>query len=398
MGGAAGHIKHLYEDHELRFRDLLELAETIHGGRLAGATEKLDGQALTFSWHPVAGLRVARGLGDIVRGGMGEPELAARFPNKPNVILAFVGGFRALQGAIGRASVDLLLSTFGEAQRWYNAEIISEDNPNVVRYVGNHVVIHGCSSFRVVDGKAIKDSCRPDALDPILGPGTLDAAGWTVRGPVPINFSARPDSCLPTFQRALQHTLAVSDLGLDSTIADYLRMRLVPFVEELHLPIRMQCRIVARALKLPGYHNLTLLKQQCPEFSWKIGEFVERSELLVKILRRPIVGIVQRLAVDTLAFARSPMVVSHQRSLQMMHDAVRACAAQIEADADPEQVELLHDNLDDLTHYGGITSSIEGVVFPWRGQTYKLTGCFAPVNQILGIQRYDRTRMGTVRM
>ena len=41
-----------------------------------------------------------------------------------------------------------------------------------------------------------------------------------------------------------------------------------------------------------------------------------------------------------------------------------------------------------------ITSAIEGVVFRWHGRTFKLTGNFAPVNQILGIFRYSR---GTVK-
>ncbi len=33
---------------------------------------------------------------------------------------------------------------------------------------------------------------------------------------------------------------------------------------------------------------------------------------------------------------------------------------------------------------------IEGVVFVFKGKTYKLTGAFAPVNQILGTLKYAR--------
>ena len=33
---------------------------------------------------------------------------------------------------------------------------------------------------------------------------------------------------------------------------------------------------------------------------------------------------------------------------------------------------------------------VEGVVFVYKGNTYKLTGAFAPVNQILGVLKYAR--------
>ena len=32
----------------------------------------------------------------------------------------------------------------------------------------------------------------------------------------------------------------------------------------------------------------------------------------------------------------------------------------------------------------------EGVVFTYQGNTYKMTGAFAPVNQILGVLKYAR--------
>mgnify|MGYP006405434181 FL=1 len=37
-----------------------------------------------------------------------------------------------------------------------------------------------------------------------------------------------------------------------------------------------------------------------------------------------------------------------------------------------------------------ITTVIEGLVFDYNGETYKFTGQFAPVNQMLGLGKYDR--------
>ena len=41
---------------------------------------------------------------------------------------------------------------------------------------------------------------------------------------------------------------------------------------------------------------------------------------------------------------------------------------------------------------GGFNSIVptEGVVFTFQGNTYKMTGAFAPINQILGTLKYAR--------
>ena len=39
---------------------------------------------------------------------------------------------------------------------------------------------------------------------------------------------------------------------------------------------------------------------------------------------------------------------------------------------------------------GSKINALEGIVFNWRGMTMKLTGCFAPLNQIMGIGKYGR--------
>ena len=45
-----------------------------------------------------------------------------------------------------------------------------------------------------------------------------------------------------------------------------------------------------------------------------------------------------------------------------------------------------------LQKLGGFEAIVpsEGVVFVYGGHTYKLTGAFAPINQILGVLKYTR--------
>ena len=56
------------------------------------------------------------------------------------------------------------------------------------------------------------------------------------------------------------------------------------------------------------------------------------------------------------------------------------------------QEEAIEELTDDhvMRSIQGLTSAVEGLVFDYNGHTYKLTGQFAPMNQILGIGRFDR--------
>jgi len=55
-----------------------------------------------------------------------------------------------------------------------------------------------------------------------------------------------------------------------------------------------------------------------------------------------------------------------------------------------KDMEKLNKNLARLNAIGGSKSIApsEGVVFQYKGGTYKLTGTFAPINQIMGIMRF----------
>jgi hypothetical protein len=59
----------------------------------------------------------------------------------------------------------------------------------------------------------------------------------------------------------------------------------------------------------------------------------------------------------------------------------------IQKKGDPKQVEKLKLELQRLNSLGGFDKIVpnEGIVFVYGGNTYKLTGAFAPLNQILGI-------------
>jgi hypothetical protein len=70
-----------------------------------------------------------------------------------------------------------------------------------------------------------------------------------------------------------------------------------------------------------------------------------------------------------------------------MKDKFKSVASQVRTAGSPAQIAKLKAELARLNKLGGVDRIVasEGLVFFYGGKTYKLTGTFAPLNQILGI-------------
>ena len=57
---------------------------------------------------------------------------------------------------------------------------------------------------------------------------------------------------------------------------------------------------------------------------------------------------------------------------------------------DVKKINTLRAQIDKLEAIGGLSSIVpsEGIVFKYKGKTYKFTGAFAPVNQIVGLLNF----------
>jgi len=76
MGGAAGHMNHLYDNPELSFDEVFSVMKSASKGRLQGV-EKLDGVNV-FLGYSGGVAKAARNETDIAKGGMDLRDLLAR--------------------------------------------------------------------------------------------------------------------------------------------------------------------------------------------------------------------------------------------------------------------------------------------------------------------------------
>ena len=102
---------------------------------------------------------------------------------------------------------------------------------------------------------------------------------------------------------------------------------------------------------------------------------------------KPFEEIFLEVGSDVLSFVSSVLTVHPDTAIRKMKDRLKATAAQVRKAGDKKLIEKLKTELERLNNLGGIDKIVasEGLVFTYGGKTYKLTGTFAPLNQILGI-------------
>ena len=90
---------------------------------------------------------------------------------------------------------------------------------------------------------------------------------------------------------------------------------------------------------------------------------------------------------EVLSFMSSVLTANPDSAKRAMVARLEQTIKDVEAKGDEKQVQKLKLELQRLQDLGGFEKIVpnEGIVFVYGGNTMKLTGAFAPLNQILGI-------------
>jgi len=124
----------------------------------------------------------------------------------------------------------------------------------------------------------------------------------------------------------------------------------------------------------------------------KIKEFDKNSTKKWKENILPFENLFLQLGADVLKNVSNFIAANPEKEKQRLHSQIRTEAEKIKQNGDLTQISKVEKELNRLQGIGGIESIIptEGLVFKYKGKTYKLTGTFAAINQLMGIIKYGR--------
>jgi len=399
-GGLVGHLQHLYDNQDLKFKEIKTILRKAATGRLEKVSEKMDGMNLVFSYDVSEGaVKVTRGS-DIKSGGMDASALAAKFAGRGSVEEAFNTAFKVLQGALESLPTKVKTKVFGPStNRWYSMEIIYTKNPNVINYDSNNLVFHGWPVFqrdRSGDVSTTEDTVGGvDILTQYIDrmQNAVESTGWKVRGPAIVRMRDMSNGTI--YQETISKidsAMAGAGIGDGDTLGSYLEILLKEEVKaSLDVPKPIEDMIVSRCLGREDAPTLVDIKKKLDKSNQgMVSEFVKNSPALLKRFVRPIELAINDFAVEVLKGLESTLIDDSGREVERLRGEVGNAISAIESSGDETSMSVLAQQMEKLKSVENITSPMEGVVFIYKGNAYKFTGSFAAANQVLGLFKYGR--------
>ena len=107
---------------------------------------------------------------------------------------------------------------------------------------------------------------------------------------------------------------------------------------------------------------------------------------------QPFESIFLKLGAEIMKNASNFLAANPAKVVQEIRNDIAQVVRDLKSTQDISKMSLLKTQLDKIKRLGGFEKivPIEGIVFVYGGQTFKLTGAFAPINQILGTLKYSR--------
>jgi hypothetical protein len=398
-GGAYGHMNHPFDvQMNLTFGDLKNIVKQALNGKLELAREKTDGQALAISW--VNGrLVAARNKSHLKSKGkdaMGVQDVISKFAGRGSVSDAFTFAIKDLESAVRGLSDADKKGIFKDGKCFMNCEIIYPENTNVVPYGTSLLVFHGTMEYNEMGDAVGENPAAGAKLAAMVKKINADVQSkFTIQGPpiqkLPVNkdLKAKQSVYLAMITK-LQGEFGLTD---KNGVADYHQAWWRQFVDKNAPSLDEQQKIGLvkrwafgdKSFRLADIKD-TKLKAWADQTDKKDQAKITKDNLLK--FEEIFLGV----GADVLSFMTSVLTANPDAAKQQMVGRLETAISSIRATGDAKNLAKLEIELARLNALGGFDKIVpnEGIVFSYKGATYKLTGAFAPLNQILGIFTFSR--------
>ena len=420
-GGAAGHMNHPYDSHGLTFNDFKEIVSRALEGRLdmeEAVTEKTDGQNIQVTWKN-GRPGFARGIKTRLNP-LTPDEIVAEFEAKYQksveangvkgaegyklVVDAFRATAEDLTASLSKLSKETLMRIFKNGKVFANMEIIYPATTNVIAYEQAVLQFHNLVEYDD-KGKVIETD--------LTGGTMLQQVIQDANAHMQNTFSFIPPNKLKLGRiEDFEDQQAAFFAEIDS-LKDQFGLKETDQVSEYH---RAWWKDIVRE---KAYQLDYAIPEDVLEIltnRWAFNDKSTRINNVVKMIDNeayaqwvsafdkkdfksyqkqniePFESIFLKLGAVVLKNIKNYLAVSPDKAVGQIKKDLMSLIKDLQTSDNPDTLEKLEIQLKKIERMGGFDTivPIEGIVFTYGGNTYKLTGSFAPVNQILGVLKYAR--------
>ena len=407
-GGLAGHMSHPFDmnrSQSLTFADFKEMIARGLQGRLDienTVTEKTDGQNIFMTFKDGA-VKFARNGGERVNP-LTVKELQAKFAGRGNISDAFGEAGTDLAAAFAKVGLEKLQSIFQNGKVFANMEIIYPPTKNVISYEAAYLQFHNLVEFdekgKIVQtdltGGAVVQKAVTDANSDLQNTFNLIPPQKIKLGQIE-NFQDYQDALFNELNQLrdkynLKDTDTVSEYH-KSWWRDIIRAKANEF--NYNIPnevIDILMNRWAYNIKSPNVSAVAKMIDNAEFVEWMRGFDKKDFKKYIKDNIQPFESIFLKLGAEIMKNVSNFLAPNPAKAVQDIRKEIAQIIRTLRSTNDISKMELLKTQLDKIKRLGGFEKivPVEGIVFVYGGNTYKLTGAFAPLNQILGTLKYSR--------
>ena len=397
-GGAYGHMHHPFDtDMNLTFGDLKKIIHGALNGELELAREKTDGQALAISWRDDKGLIAARNGGHLKNRGenaMTIKDVATKFAGRGELEKAYNFAMSDLSKSIKGLSKAQRDKIFKQGACFMNLEVIYPTSVNVIPYGQALLVFHNTTEYDE-SGKAIGAN-QPAAkiLAGMIKQINKDVQdNYTIQGPPVTELPKRQElyKLQPKFESQLKKIQNEFKLKDSDGVADYHQAWWEHWITK-NSPSKLDKSelegLTRRWAFLEKKFRLDKKTISDPKvLEWAKNVDKQDHAKLSKDNLRKFEDIFLGVGAEVLSFMSSILAANPEAAVRSMKSRLDQTIKDVKKSGDPKKIAKLKMELERLAAVGGKDKIVpnEGIVFLYKGDTYKLTGSFASLNQILGL-------------
>ena len=396
-GGAYGHMAHPFDtDINLTFGQLKDIVNRALDGELDLTTEKTDGQALAISWKD-GRLVAARNKGHLKNKGENALDIKGvsdKFQGRGGLSDAYNFAMKDLSKAISSLNDKQRKKVFKDGACFMNLEVIYPTSVNVIAYGQALLIFHGTMEYDD-DGKAIgenKEAAR--MLAGMIKQVNKDVQdNYTIQGPpvVKLPKSQKLSSKKGKYNSKISKLQKEFKLKDTDGVAVYHQSWWEQWVDKnspTTLDNKTKMGLVKRWAFMDKKFRLDNKNiKDAKTLEWAKKHEKDNHKKIAKDNLMKFENIFLGLGAEVLEFTSSALTVNPDKAIRDIKKRLDKTIKDVKKSGDPKKIEKLRLELQRLNSIGGAKKIVpnEGIVFQYKGKTFKLTGTFASVNQILGI-------------
>ena len=415
-GGLGGHMMHPYEALDMTPRQIIDRVKEYSTSQ--SIIEKVDGQNLFFTVEQDGTLMFARNKED-----MTHDDLVTKFTGHP-AELPFVEGGNAIKrgvdqwlssaGSASEMEIREIFQPSGETKSFINFEIMHPDKPNQIIYDEKYIVFHSIVDF--VNGReSAYSSNKSQRLQDLIKrmQSGVSSAGFTLASNRTVDLNQLSNVQIEDYVSRIKEVTQLLQITEDEFLGDGIEKLIEKEIDELGVSISEKDLRILYDFVIYG-ETKAGVKIKSKDFMSSVAKYdlpklrsinVTSSAKALKKVQRiisPFKEIFVDLGIDLLKGVKSAYMsdATNQMNIDLLKDKLQTAVddlsmytSEVPESEWPAEVHRLKPHLDkvivkDIENI--VSTAVEGGVYDHQGDLLKVTGGFAPMNQILGAAYRDK--------